>query len=246
MKDKKKPITLSPILSEILRVFIPSLLLVVSILFVFYFVEQFTHLKIIKTEELARLEGGKKVLLKDVRTAVSDLYVLAENKAFEHINGVNKADAVNQLADNFLSLAKHKGIYDQIRYLDKTGMEVVRINFNAGQPAIVPVEKLQQKGQRYYFRDTFKLSRNQIFISPMDLNIEKGKIEQPLKAMIRLGMPVFDSQGKKTGIVLLNYLAQHLLDTVKDIGVQGISQGMLLNSDGYWLEHQKKDLTWAR
>ncbi len=39
--------------------------------------------------------------------------------------------------------------------------------------------------------------KGEIFISPLDLNIEQGKIEQPLKPMLRLGTLIFDSSDKK-------------------------------------------------
>ena len=40
--------------------------------------------------------------------------------------------------------------------------------------------------------DAFRLEPGEIFISPLDLNIEQQKIELPYKPMIRLAMPVAD------------------------------------------------------
>ncbi len=62
-------------------------------------------------------------------------------------------------------------------------MEIVRVNYNRGEPYIIPENRLQFKGGRYYFADTFRLGRGEFFISPFDLNIEQGKIEKPLKPM---------------------------------------------------------------
>jgi len=64
--------------------------------------------------------------------------------------------------------------YDQIRFLNETGMEQIRINFNKNNPFIVSEDKLQNKAKRYYFTDTFALEPGRIFISPFDLNIEPG------------------------------------------------------------------------
>ena len=77
---------------------------------------------------------------------------------------------------------------------------------------ITPIHQLQDKSKCYYFQETVSLSEGEIFISPLDLNVEHGEIEQPLKPMIRLGTPLYNQQGKKSGILLLNYLAQNLLD----------------------------------
>ncbi len=76
--------------------------------------------------------------------------------------------------------------------------------------------KLQNKKNRYYFRDVFKLNQGEVFVSPLDLNIERGEIEQPLKPMIRFGTPIFDKYSNKRGIVLLNYLGSKLLNRYKD------------------------------
>ena len=87
-------------------------------------------------------------------------------------------------------------MYDQVRYLDETGMEIVRVNFNNGQPAIVEKNKLQPKGQRYYFKDAITLDKDEIYVSPFDLNIEGQSIELPHKPMVRFSAPVFDRSGR--------------------------------------------------
>ena len=72
-------------------------------------------------------------------------------------------------------------MYDQIRYLDRNGREVVRVNYNDGSLAAIPKQHLRGKSGRYYFRDPFVLNRSDVFVSPLDLSIERGEIERPLK-----------------------------------------------------------------
>jgi hypothetical protein len=50
-----------------------------------------------------------------------------------------------------------------------------------------------------------------VFASPLDLNIERGEIELPLKPMIRFGTPVCDLEGRSQGVVLLNYFGDKLI-----------------------------------
>ncbi|MFH0934529.1 MAG: sensor domain-containing diguanylate cyclase, partial [Pseudomonadota bacterium] len=100
--------------------------------------------------------------------------------------------------------------------------------------------------KRYFFRDSFKLDRNEIFISPMDLNIEHDRVEIPHKPMIRFGTPVFDSAGRKRGIILLNYFGEKLLDHFREAMRGGdASSGMLLNRDGYWLSSARSEDEWG-
>lgn len=63
------------------------------------------------------------------------------------------------LAEEWTYFSKQKMLYDQIRLLDPNGMEVLRVNYNNGNPAITPQSQLQPKGHRFYFQETFLLKR---------------------------------------------------------------------------------------
>jgi len=146
---------------------------------------------------------------------------------------------------DFLLFSKNRGIYDQIRFIDITGMERIRINYNNGNPLIVPDKQLQEKRNRYYFTDTINLKKAYIYVSPFDLNIEHGKIEKPYKPMIRFATPVFNSAGEKKGIVILNYLGDRLIKELIKKGEDTPVQYMLLNRDGYWIYHRNPKLRWG-
>jgi len=132
-----------------------------------------------------------------------------------------------------------------VRLLDETGMEIIRVNYNKGQAAIVPKNTLQFKGKRYYFNEAFKLQRGEIFVSPFDLNMEHDKIEMPLNPMIRFATPVFDHQNQKRGIILLNYKGNDLLNKMDALSDNAIGKIMLVNSNGYWLKHWKPEREWG-
>ncbi|MFQ5433194.1 MAG: PAS domain-containing protein, partial [Nitrospinota bacterium] len=120
-----------------------------------------------------------------------------------------------------------------------------RVNYNNGKPAVVPADRLQFKGNRYYFKETIALKHGELFVSPFDLNVEHGEIEQPIKPMIRFGSPVFDGQGNKRGIILLNFFGEKLLANLRLHKTPPESDIMLLNSDGYWLFGPKPEDTWG-
>lgn len=190
--------------------------------------DQQDRLDRISVREAARVEIARSLVEKDFSVVSSDLRLLAETTAMHrYLDGTGRTEDMAKL---FLALAKTKGHYDQVRFLAAAGQEVVRINYNAGHPYIVPREQLQDKSKRYFFRDAIKLDRDEVFISPLDLNIEHDQLEVPYKPMIRFGMPVFDSTGRKRGIVLLNYLGEELLQHFRS-AMQGgdLRNGMLLN-----------------
>ena len=185
------------------------------------------------------------VITSDFKSVVSDLMILSEKNELRTMLESDEVAHRRALAEEFLSYSKRKGLYDQIRFLDETGMEVVRINFNDGKPASVRENKLQSKGKRYYFKDAFQLEQGEVFVSPLDLNIERGKIEQPLKPMIRFGTPVFDSHGRKRGIVLLNYFGAKMIRDLERAHVSSQGQLMLLNRDGFLLKGPMPEDEWG-
>jgi two-component sensor histidine kinase len=149
------------------------------------------------------------------------------------------------LMNDFALFSRGSRLYDQIRIIDETGMEVVRVNLVNGEPVIVQDKDLQLKADRYYFRDTFGLDKGEVFVSPFDLNIEHGEIEKPLKPMIRFSTPFFDRKGQKRGIIIFNYLGAHLIQDIKDVAVDSPGFYMLLNSDGYWIIGRDKEEEWG-
>jgi hypothetical protein len=149
------------------------------------------------------------------------------------------------VAKEYLEFSHQKQRYDQIRFIDDTGMEKVRVNFNNGTPVIVPENGLQPKGNRYYFKDTIALRRDEIFVSPFDLNIEKGEIETPFKPMIRFGTSVFDRENRKRGAIVLNYLGDKLLRVMKKSSKTSPGNVMLVNSDGYWISSPNASDEWG-
>jgi PAS domain S-box-containing protein len=177
--------------------------------------------------------------------AVSDLDLLTRQSGLEQLLNSTDTSADVQLGKQYLALlATHRG-YDQARFVDINGMEVVRVNYNDGTPAQVPARKLQDKSERYYFEHTMELDPGQVYMSPFDLNQEYGVLEQPEKPTLRLSTPVSDTSGHKRGLVILNYLGDYLLKAIIKAG--NVSGGItwLVNDDGYWLKGPTSDDEWG-
>ena len=219
-----------------LIIFLSLVVLIGGITMLVYYTEVNSDKSISEACEANIVSLLMQVITSDFKSVVSDLMILSEKNELRTMLESGEVAHRRALAEEFLSYSKRKGLYDQIRFLDETGMEVVRINFNEGKPAIVRENKLQSKGKRYYFKDAFQLERGKVFVSPLDLNIERGKIEQPLKPMIRFGTPVFDSHGQKRGIVLLNYFGAKMIHDLERAHVSSQGQLMLLNRDGFQLK----------
>jgi len=226
-------------------IFLPLIVLISGITMLVYYTEIKSAKSINEAHESNIISLTEQVITSDFESVVSDLMILSEMNELRKMLESGEAANRKALTEEFLSYSKRKGLYDQIRFLDETGMEVVRINFNDGKPASVRENKLQSKGKRYYFKDAFRLERGEVFVSTLDLNIERGKIEQPLKPMIRFGTPVFDSHGQKRGIVLLNYFGAKMLHTLERTHVNSQGKLMFLNRDGFWHKGPTPEQEWG-
>ncbi len=213
----------------------------------FYYYEKGDYLSRLKLEERVSVRLEKALVESNLKEIISDLRFLAQqNELLQMLDqepvGI---ESKGLIAMEYRALSRQKQKYDQIRFIDVVGIEKVRVDYKGGDPAIVPEQGLQNKGNRYYFKDTLALSRDEIFISPFDLNMEHGKIEEPLKPMIRLGTPVFDGKNRKRGIVVLNYLGDRLLKALDVSSEMSPGKAMLVNSDGYWLSSPIADDEWG-
>lgn len=123
----------------------------------------------------------------------------------------------------------------QIRLLAVDGQERVRIDRKPDGTHVVPRHALQAKGDRYYFQEAMQVQRGQIYVSPLDLNVEFGQIEKPERPVIRVATLVSDLQGQTVGILVFNLHADILLEQIQQMA--NVRQGVafLLDSQGHYL-----------
>jgi PAS domain S-box-containing protein len=185
------------------------------------------------------------IIESELRLLVSDLMVLAEGAALRSMLADPSPASEEAVRAEFRRFAQFRGVYDQVRFLNTQGHEVVRVNLVDDAAVLVAPQDLRWKGDRYYFVETLGLERGEVFVSPFDLNVEDGRIEQPLKPTIRFGTPVFDDRGRKRGIVVLNYLGDRLLYKLHRAGITAADHVYLLNPQGYWLKGPRPELEWG-
>jgi response regulator RpfG family c-di-GMP phosphodiesterase len=198
------------------------------------------------------IEIAKTLVQHDFETIISHLHFLTNSEQLKGYLNNSDEHYRKKLEINFLNLEETSHLYDQIRLINETGQEVVRVDQNNEKgpdgifhSQIVSVDSLQNKADRYYFIETAKIKDEQIYISPLDLNKENGKIQIPFKPMIRFAKPVRDDQGNFKGIVILNYLGDLFLNAFQSQLKLAPGDISLLNQDGFWLSSSDKSQEWG-
>ncbi|WP_430474884.1 diguanylate cyclase domain-containing protein [Thalassospira lucentensis] len=190
------------------------------------------------------LEKSISILRERIEVVVSDLLILSESRDLDAIIE-GRAD-YTQLAGEYATFSLRRGVYDQIRFIDNDGMEVVRVNYGSGIPFSVPSRELQNKADRTYFTQARNASRGTIYISGIDLNEEFGEIEKPIKPVIRLSAPVFDRFGERLGVVVLNLRAAPILqEVISSLALDG-AKPFVLDKNGNWILGGQEGENWAQ
>jgi len=63
--------------------------------------------------------------------------------------------------------------------------------------------------------------------------------------MLRFATPVFDLEGNKKGVIVLNYFGDRLINNFKRASANIVDHIQLVNQDGYWLVSPNSDDEWG-
>lgn len=144
----------------------------------------------------------------------------------------------------FLDIASTSDNIMQLRYIDNSGIEKIRVDRKqfAGTPYIINKDLLQDKSDRYYFKDTLNSGKNVFWYSNLDLNIEHKQIEKPIKPVLRVGITVYDKD-KKDGILIINIFMKNFLQNLTDVPLYNL---YLFDKDGNILIDSVHKHCWSK
>ena len=224
-------------------IFLPLAIVAAAVLYLIYRAQSAT----LTSLALARDETGVEMARLEIRAEIGAVTAraryLSEQETLRYWLAHGDSVTRSILEANYVALVRSAAIFDQLRFIDENGRERIRIDWSRGQPRAVPEAALQGKVDRYYVSATLALARGRVYVSPFDLNVDHGAIEQPINPTIRVAAPVYDDGGQRRGLVVLNYRGQGLIDRLRELPTG--RRLRLLNADGYWLMGPTEADEWA-
>ena len=186
------------------------------------------HIKKILSDDSARLNLVSGFLGAEVLSSLKHLRSISTESLTRQ--ALNSEDPKHRhlLESSFLTLARRNPQYQQIRWIDASGAEAIRVMNNQGESYAVVAEKLQDKSDRYYFKIAGALLPGELYVSRIDLNVERGQIEIPIRPMLRIATPVMDGDRKHRGIFVINIEMKHLFNLVQTQGEAHLEADFLL------------------
>lgn len=178
--------------------------------------------------------------LQEVLAGYSALAVIAAQHA--HFSVLETADerALPAIRDMFVILAAESPDIMQVRLIGADGRERVRVDRDGAMIDVIPASALQDKSARDYVIATRALPLRGVYMSAVDLNVERRAVEVPWKPTIRIATPI-DQDGN---LFVINFSARYLLSLFRDNDLDGI-RTQLLDDNGFWLAGMPDEDLWG-
>ncbi len=148
------------------------------------------------------------------------------------------------LGQLFLRVSQTSPLIDQIRWLDLNGQERLRLDTGPDGPQLQPPAALQNKAHRDYFQRALSITSDEVQLSPLDLNVEHGRIAMPPKPTIRSLVHTGLNDGLLPGILVINFSLHQFFADLEHLQSDQLDV-WLVNNDGYWLIHPDDWRRWG-
>jgi PAS domain S-box-containing protein len=213
--------------------------LVIAFAFVY---SSFVH--VLEAQALERLhseqEKGALVISSLLENAFSqyidDLLLVYNSNEFGDFVRQGDEEAQEAVSRLFVRIADNRSYIRQVRFIDREGMERIRINHTDRDATIVEDGRLQDKREMDYFKDSCLEEPGTIHISGIDLNVEHGEVVFPYEPILRMSMPVY-RDGESIGVLVINFDGYHMLSFFSAYHsslLTNLSFG-LVNNEGAWI-----------
>jgi HAMP domain-containing protein len=177
-----------------------------------------------------------------------DLLLLADTPALaQYLLASDSGDTTlidatrKNLSLAFVRLSEIRGNYYQIRYFDSSGAERLRVDRDKDVTVVVAPDKLETRRATPDFAAALKLPKGEVMISPVELNREKGTLEDKPRPVLRYSTSVFDNTSRRRGVLVIGVAMDPVLQMVAAAPEAGETL-LVTDPGGAYLSHpeQKK------
>jgi len=158
----------------------------------------------------------------------------SEQAVRDALNASDDPRAAESMLPALTTLLTRNPTYRQARWIDESGRERIRVIRDAGG-SVRPSADLQSKSSRYYVRAGLVAQPGPVMTSPLDLNVERGRVEEPHVPTLRFLVRLVDDQGEPRGLLVVNVDMRSLFAAVEETARAEELELSLLNSRGEWL-----------
>jgi len=239
-----------PFLRKIRNKFIATYLIVllVPVLAIGFYSINFT-INYLENDALKVVEQQAEITAKEIEkslsVAESDIDFLSQSASLKALaDAKNKKSGIEyivyreKLTEEFYNFTQSKKMYTSVTYIDEFGKEIVKVTYNGVRAFVATTNDLYSVSDEDYYIRTMALSKNQLYVSPLDLTskltLEGGTL------VIKYAKPIFDSNGIRRGIVVISFPAQGVLSPILELSIKSNVNTFILNKQGYYISRAGK------
>jgi hypothetical protein len=192
--------------------------------------------------EVVRVNLLSQLWQSELRPVANNLRALADGDGLRAYLQSGQQSSLQAAIHRAIFTSTQNPSYQGVRYIEQDGREIIRVD--QGGELAAP-NALQNKSDRRYFREASVLDPGALFISAFEPNVERGQIEYPPKPVVRFAAPVFDANGQRRGIYVINYLGAGIVTRLQQAAESSSQRLRLLNANGYWLKADDPRKEWG-
>ena len=197
----------------------------------------------LRGREIARLKLFDQVLGRSFKEISDNLRLLADGDGLRAFLSSGQPADLDRTIRRAAIFSGRRLDYDQLRYLDENGREIFRVNEGGN---VAPRDQLKNQRNQRYFQEANTLKPGEIYISAFDLDVDNGKVGEPVKPTLRFAMPMFDASGNRRGIYIINYHGSNLLAGMQQLIPEVFRHRFrLLNAQGFWIKAGNPGAEWG-
>ncbi|MBR0779634.1 PAS domain S-box protein [Bradyrhizobium diazoefficiens] len=172
------------------------------------------------------------------RPAVRGIIDAHLNNGIDPVDHLSEQTWRDRLLTSLTAELEANPAYAKIRIIGADGVEFLRVDRSGsnGSVRVVPDEALQTKDERFFFQEAIKLPEGKIYVSPVDLNVDGGVIQMPYVPSLRVAAPLFGSDRRLFGIVVINVDMREVFDRIR-ISVRKGESVYVVARNGDYLVH---------
>jgi PAS domain S-box-containing protein len=193
-------------------------------------------------QESAVIERGVRRLQQELEISTDDLLLTGDLVASTLDD--TTPDRLAALERSLIALVRRRPEHLEIRYLDDTGVEILRVENAAQGPRVAPKSGLQDPRDHDISSQSLGLAAGEVFVSPMQLRVTQAAIDAPYTPVLWLATPIYDATGRRRGTVALEEDGERFLRSFPRNSERGGVQRMIVDGDGYWLQH-RPEVEWG-
>ena len=160
---------------------------------------------------------GRQLVESDLQAVGEQVLTLARLESIREATAYRPASE-KRLARDFLAFARQRGVFEQIQLLTSDGKERVQVGLGAQGPYLV---ELQPSKERIGFRPAMARAPGELYVSSVDLGGPTRGPGHPPRAVVRFATPIVDEGFRKTGLLVVHYLAEPLLSRLRALSPDG-------------------------